>query len=74
MFIETWTNNICKYFDTFGLIMPNEILRYLQTSNDKIIYSTDENTRDEILFYVVIGVLYYLLERQKGKPILDINT
>ena len=29
---------ICEYFDSFGLIMPSEIQKYLQRSDDKIIY------------------------------------
>ena len=41
---------ICEYFDSFGLLMSSEILRYLRTSNDKIIYSTDEiQERDSVL-------------------------
>ena len=61
---------ICEYFDSFGLIMPTEILRYLQTSGEKIIYSTDEiQERDSVL--CGYWCLYYLLERQKGKSILD---
>ena len=59
---------ICKYFDSFGLIMPTEIQKYLQTSDDKIIYSTDEiQERDSVL--CGHWCLYYLLERQKGKSI-----
>ena len=63
--------NICEYFDSFGLIMPTEIQKYLQTSDEKIIYSTDEiQERDSVL--CGYWCLYYLLERQKGKSILDI--
>ena len=50
--------------------MPTEILRYLQTSNDKIIYSTDEiQERNSVL--CGYWILYYLVERQKGRSILD---
>ena len=63
--------NICEYFDSFGLTMPSEILRYLQTSNDKIIYSTDEiQERNSVL--CGYWILYYLVEKQKGKSILGI--
>ena len=63
--------NVCEYFDSFGLIMPTEIQKYLQTSGEKIIYSTDEiQERDSVL--CGYWCLYYLLERQKGKSILDI--
>ena len=51
--------------------MSSEIQKYLRTSDDKIIYSTDEiQERDSVL--CGYWVLYYLLERQKGKSILDI--
>ena len=63
--------HICEYFDSFGLKMPSEIQKYLQTSGEKIIYSTDEiQERDSVL--CSYWCLYYLLERQKGKSILDI--
>ena len=63
--------HICEYFDSFGLIMPPEILRYLQRSNNKIIYSTDEiQERDSVL--CGYWCLYYQLERQKGKSVLNI--
>ena len=63
--------NVCEYFDSFGLIMPTELQKYLQTSGEKIIYSTDEiQERDSVL--CGYWCLYYLLERQKGKSILDI--
>ena len=29
--------DICEYFDSFGLLMPNNVLKYLQTSGEKII-------------------------------------
>ena len=63
--------HICEYFDSFGLTMPSEIQKYLQTSGEKIIYSTNEiQERDSVL--CGYWCLYYLLERQKGKSILDI--
>ena len=30
-------NQLCEYFDPFGLIMPNEIKNYLKTTAKKII-------------------------------------
>ena len=63
--------NLCEYFDSFGLTMPTEVLKYLQTSGEKIIYSTDEiQERDSVL--CGYWCLYYLLERQKGKSINEI--
>ena len=63
--------DLCEYFDPFGLIMPTEVLKYLQTSGEKIIYSTDEiQERDSVL--CGYWCLYYLLERQKGRSILHI--
>ena len=61
----------CKYFDPFGLIMSNEIKNYLTTSGKKIMYSTDEiQERDSVL--CGCWCLYYLLERQKGRSLLDV--
>ena len=61
----------CEYFEPFGLIMPNEIKNYLKTSDKKIVFSSDEiQERDSVL--CGYWCLYYLLERQKGKPLLDV--
>ena len=61
----------CEYFDPFGLIMPNEIKNYLKTSGKKMVYSSDEiQERDSVL--CGYWCLYYLLKRQKGKPLLDV--
>ena len=61
----------CEYFDPFGLIMPNEIKKYLKTSGKKMVCSSDEiQERDSVL--CGYWCLYYLLERQKGKSLLDV--
>ena len=61
----------CEYFNPFGLIMRNEIKNYLKTSGKKIVYSSDEILeRDGVL--CGYWCLYYLLERQKGKSLLDV--
>ena len=40
----------CEYFDSFGLIMPNEIKHYLKTSGKKMVHSSDEiQERDSVL-------------------------
>ena len=60
-----------EYFDSFGLPLPTQIQIYLQTSDKRIIYSTDEiQERDSVL--CGFWVLYFLLERQRGKSILNI--
>ena len=48
--------------------MPDEIKNYLERSGKKIVYSSDEYKK-EIVFCAVIGD--YLLERQKGRSLLD---
>ena len=61
----------CEYFDPFGLIVSNEIKNYLKTSGKKMVYSSDEiQERDSVL--CGYWCLYYLLERQKGKSLLDV--
>ena len=63
--------NVVEYFDPFGLIMPNEALKYFRTSGKQIIYSMDEiQNRSTVL--CGYWCLYYLLERQRGKSILDV--
>ena len=55
-----------EYFDPFGWIMPHEIYHYLAKSGKK-----DEiQNRDTVL--CGYWCLYYLIERQKGKSILDV--
>ena len=61
----------CEYFDSFGLIMPNDVRTYLMTSDKQIYYSGDEiQERDSVL--CGYWCLYYLLERQKGIPMLNV--
>ena len=63
--------NVVEYFDPFGLIMPNEALNYFHTANKPIVYSIDEiQNRSTVL--CGYWCLYYLLERQKGKSLLDV--
>ena len=60
-----------EYFDSFGLIMPNEVMNYLGTSGKKKFYSGDEiQERDSVL--CGYWDLYYLLERQRGVPMLNV--
>ena len=59
-----------EYFDSFGLPMPKKVEKYLATSGKPLIYSSDEiQDRDSVL--CGYWCLYYLLERQKGKSILE---
>jgi len=61
----------CEYFDSFGLIMPTDVRKYLSTSGKQIYYSGDEiQERDSVL--CGYWCLYYLLERQKDVPILNV--
>ena len=67
-------NNVVEYFDPFGLIMPNEALKYFNTSSPsgkQIVYSIDEiQNRNTVL--CGYWCLYYLLDRQRGNSILDV--
>ena len=65
------SKNGSEYFDSFGLVMPNEVMKYLMVSGKQIFYSGDEiQERDSVL--CGYWCLYYLLERQKGVPILNV--
>ena len=64
-------DSVVEYFDPFGLIMPNEALKYFNTSGKHIVYSIDEiQNRNSVL--CGYWCLYYLLERQKGNSILNV--
>ena len=63
-------DRFCEYFDSFGLMMPLEAKKYMATSGKQLVYSGDEiQERDSVL--CGYWCLYYLLERQKGRSILD---
>ena len=63
-------NKYVEYFDSFGLNRPNDVVKYLSTSGKPIVYSGDEiQERDSVL--CGYWDLYYLLERQKGRSIVD---
>ena len=62
---------VVEYFDSFGLIMPNEALEYFRTARKQIVYSIDEiQNRSTVL--CGYWCLYYLYERQRGNSILDV--
>ena len=64
-------SGVVEYFDPFGLIMPNEVLKYFHTSGKRIVYSKDEiQNRNTVL--CGYWCLYYLFERQRGSSILDV--
>ena len=64
-------DSVVEYFDPFGLIMPNEALKYFRSSGKHIVYSIDEiQNRNTVL--CGYWCLYYLFERQNGKSILDV--
>ena len=54
-------DSVIEYFDPFGLIMPNEAMKYFNTSGKRIVYSIDEiQNRNTVL--CGYWCLYYLLE------------
>ena len=64
-------DSVVEYFDPFGLVMPNESLKYFRSSGKHIVYSLDEiQNRNTVL--CGYWCLYYLFERQNGKSILDV--
>ena len=64
-------DNVVEYFDPFGLIMPNEALKYFRTAREQLVYSMDEiQNRSTVL--CGYWCLYYLFERQKGTSLLDV--
>ena len=64
-------DSVVENFDPFGLIMPNEAMKYFNTSGKHILYSIDEIQNHST---VLCGYwcLYYLYEQQRGNSILDV--
>ena len=61
----------CEYFDSFGLIMPADVQKYISTSGKLVLFSGDEiQERDSVL--CGYWCLYYLPERQKDVPMLNV--
>lgn len=64
------TDKYCKYFDSFGLKMPTDVHRYLLTSDKQLVYSKDE-IQERGSVFCGYRCLYYLLERQRGRSIVE---
>ena len=64
-------DSVVEYFNPFGLIMPNEALKYFRTARKQIVYSIDEIQNRSTVF-CGYWCLYYLYERQRGNSILDV--
>ena len=46
-----------EYFDSFGLVPPNEVVKYMKTTNKNIIYNDAQiQNINSILFFVVTTV------------------
>ena len=48
---------ICEYFDSFGLIMPNEIKYYLKTSGKKMVYLSVEIQERDCFVQLLVLIL-----------------
>ena len=69
-----WRNideNVCEYFDSFGLSVPFEIKEYLMKSGKTLFYSPDE-IQERLSVLCGYWCLYYLIERQNGKEIFEV--
>ena len=49
-------DNVVEYFDPFGLMMPNEALKYFHTSGKRIVYSMDEIQNSLWLLVFILSV------------------
>ena len=69
-----WRNideDVCEYFDSFGLSMPAEVEEYLIKSGKTLFYSPDE-IQERLSVLCGYWCLYYLFERQNGKSIFEV--
>ena len=55
-----------EYFDSFGLVLPNEVVKYISTTNKNIIYNDAQiqNINSILCGYYCV---YYIAERNKGR-------
>ena len=55
-----------EYFDSFGLVPPNEVVKYISTTNKNIIYNDAQiqNINSILCGYYCV---YYITERNKGR-------
>ena len=69
-----WRNmdeNVCEYFDSFDLSMPDEVEEYLIKSGKTLFYSPDE-IQERLSVLCGYWCLYNLFERQNGKSIFEV--
>ena len=69
-----WRNmdeNICEYFDSFGLSIPFEVEKYLIKSGKTLFYFPDE-IQERLSVLCGYWCLYYLIERQNGKHSFEV--
>ena len=69
-----WRNmdeDVCEYFESFGLSMPAEVEEYLIKSGKSLFYSPDE-IQERLSVLCGYTCLYYLFERQNGKSIFEV--
>ena len=63
--------DVCEYFDSFGLSIPFEVEKYLIKSGKNLFHSPDE-IQERLSVLCGYWCLYYLIERQNGKGIFDV--
>ena len=59
-----------EYFDSFSLKMPLEVADYLNKTGKPLVFSGDEIQERNCVLWGYWD-LYFLLERQRGKSILE---
>ena len=66
-------DRFCEYFDSFGLMMPTEVKKYMATSGKQLVYSGDEiQERDSVL--CGYWCLYYPLKDRREDQFLKQYT
>ena len=69
-----WRNmdeDVCEYFDSFGLSIPFEVEKYLIKSGKNLFHSPNE-IQERLSVLCGHWCLYYLIERQNGKGIFEV--
>ena len=69
-----WRNmdeDVCEYFDSFGLSIPFEVEKYLIKSGKNLFHSPDE-IQERLSVLCGYWCLYYLIERQNGRETFEV--
>ena len=64
-------SNTVDYFDSFGLVPPIEVIKYVKATNKPLVYN-DSQFQDINSILCGYYCLYYIMERNNGRTAADV--